>query len=164
MRVATFAGHRQILQSGVKELLNKELDEYLALDSSFIFYTGGYGEFDKMCASAIRNAKKKFSDIDIKLCLVLPYITKSLYSRDSLYNSMFDEIIVPIDPSLIHYKAAINQTNKWMVQKSDTLIAYVYREFGGAYSTLRYAKKLNKNIINLAEKIMSNNGTIPSRK
>lgn len=108
--------------------------------------------------------KKKFSDIDIKLCLVLPYITKSLYSQDSLYNSMFDEIIVPIDPGLIHYKAAINQTNKWMIQKSDTLIAYVYREFGGAYSTLRYAKKLNKNVINLAEKIMSNNSIIPTRK
>ena len=151
MKTATFAGHRQVFQSGIKARLYKELDRYLRLDSSFTFYTGGYGEFDKMCASAIRNAKIKFSDIDIKLCLVLPYITESLYRQDSLYNSMFDEIIIPTDPNSTHYKAAITQTNRWMVQRSDTLIAYVYREYGGAHSTVKYAQKLNKNIINLAE-------------
>ena len=84
LRTATFAGHRQILQSGVKELLYKELDEYLTLDSSFIFYTGGYGEFDKMCASAIRNAKKKFSDIDIKLCLPSLYHQITVQPRQPL--------------------------------------------------------------------------------
>lgn len=37
-----------------------------------------------------------------------------------------------------------------LVDHSDYLIAYVYRDFGGAYTTLNYAARHGKEIINLA--------------
>ena len=39
-----------------------------------------------------------------------------------------------------------------MVKQSDLIIAYVTREWGGAYKTLEKAIKLNKKIINVADK------------
>ena len=41
----------------------------------------------------------------------------------------------------------ILKRNFWMVDKSEYVISYVYREFGGAYKTLKYAQKTGKNII-----------------
>ena len=36
-----------------------------------------------------------------------------------------------------------------MIEKSDLVIVYVERQSGGAYAAMRYAEKLNKQIINL---------------
>lgn len=38
-----------------------------------------------------------------------------------------------------------------MAEKADYVVAYVNRDWGGAYKTFEYAKKLNKKIFNLAE-------------
>ena len=38
-----------------------------------------------------------------------------------------------------------------MVEQADLFICYVEREEGGAYTALKYAKKLEKEVINLAE-------------
>lgn len=41
--------------------------------------------------------------------------------------------------------------NRWMVDRADCLIAYLFRDYGGAYETVKYAKKQGKPVINLAE-------------
>lgn len=52
----------------------------------------------------------------------------------------------------VHPKAAILKRNRVMVDWANVLIAFVYRDFGGAYETLKYAKqKGDIRIINLAE-------------
>lgn len=38
-----------------------------------------------------------------------------------------------------------------MVDRADCLIAYLFRDFGGAYETVKYAAKQGKPITNLAE-------------
>ena len=38
-----------------------------------------------------------------------------------------------------------------MVDRADCLIAYLFRDFGGAYETIKYAKNQGKPVINLAE-------------
>lgn len=43
--------------------------------------------------------------------------------------------------------------NRYMVDKASLLICFVDHESGGAYQTLKYAKKQRKSIINLAEEI-----------
>ena len=47
-------------------------------------------------------------------------------------------------------KYAITYRNKYMIEKSDCVVAYVERSFGGAYSTYKYAKRMGKEIFNLA--------------
>ena len=56
-----------------------------------------------------------------------------------------DEIIIPEELYGVHYKAAIQKRNRWLVD------SYLLRDFGGAYETVKNAKKQGKPVINLAE-------------
>lgn len=67
------------------------------------------------------------------------------------YEQQYDELIIPLELSEAHFKGAITKRNRWMIDRSDCLIAYVYRDFGGAYAMLQYAGKKNKEIFNLAD-------------
>ena len=40
-----------------------------------------------------------------------------------------------------------------MVDRSDLVVFFVERDKGGAYQTMKYAKKQGKEIINIAEKL-----------
>lgn len=103
-----------------------------------------------MCVGS-KKAKRENPYLNIKLILILPYMTKRLNTNKEYYVSHYDEIIIPSELCDIHYKAAIIKRNRLMVDRSDLLIAYVYRSYGGAFETLKYARKCGKKIINLAD-------------
>lgn len=90
--------------------------------------------------------------MNIRLNLVLPYMTNQI-NRDKEYlESRFDDIIIPMDLMGVHYKAAIKKRNRWMVDQADKILAYVYRDFGGAFDTIKYALRTGKPVLNLAER------------
>ena len=149
MTTCTFAGHREVF-ANLDKKLGQAIADILLTDTAFVFYTGGMGEFDARCAAAVRTAKRRNPQLDIQLCLVLPYMMQKLNEDKEYYEKAFDQIIVPFELAEVHYKAAITKRNRWMVDASDYLIAFVYRDFGGAYTTLRYAQRSGKKIIQLA--------------
>ena len=153
MTVCTFAGHREVYQANIPEALDQALAEIIENDNSIRFLVGGMGEFDKMCASAVRRAKRKYPNTEISLELVLPYLTNDINENKSFYEMSYDNIIVPFELAGVHYKSVITKRNRWLVDNSDWLIAFVYRDFGGAYTTLRYAEKKGLQIVNLAKQI-----------
>ena len=53
------------------------------------------------------------------------------------------------NPKIEHVprRFAIAHRNRWMVDASDVVIAYVHHDWGGAYQTLGYAKRRGKMII-----------------
>ena len=150
MTVCTFAGHREVYQAKISDKLDEALAKIIETDDSFIFLVGGMGDFDGMCSSAVRRAKKKYPDKRISLELVLPYLTSELNKSKEYYETYFDDVIVPSELAGVHYKSAITKRNRWMVEQSNWIIAFVYRDFGGAYTTLRYAEKKGLRVINLA--------------
>jgi len=149
--VCTFAGHREVYQANISEMLDKAISKIINTDDSFRFLVGGMGEFDGMCSSAVRRAKRKYPNKEIRLELVLPYLTQELNDNKLYYKTSFDDVVIPIELAGVHYKSAITKRNRWMVEQSDWLIAFVYRDFGGAYTTLHYAEKKGLKIINLAK-------------
>ncbi len=151
MTVCTFAGHREVYQANISDKLDEAISKIVESDDSFRFLAGGMGDFDGMCSSAVRRAKRKYPDKQITLELVLPYLTKELNKNKDYYESSYDDVIVPIELAGTHFKSATTKRNRWMVDKSDWLVAFVYRDFGGAYTTLRYAEKKGLQIINLAK-------------
>ena len=152
MTTCTFAGHREVYQPGIAEKLDAAISKILInSDNDFSFLVGGMGEFDGACPSAVRRAKKQHPEKRITLSLVMPYLTHELNNNKDYYEQSYDEIIVPMELAGIHYKSAIKKRNQWMVDNSDYLIAFVYRNYGGAYTTLNYARKKNLNTINLAD-------------
>lgn len=152
MTICTFAGHREVYQSGIGGRLESEIEKLLQVDHEFLFLTGGMGQFDGMGAGAVRAAKRRHPEKNITLALVQPYLSNRLNADKEYYESRYDQIIIPEELDAAHYKAAIGLRNRWMVDQADTVIAYVYRDFGGARTTVRYAQRQGKTVINLAEK------------
>ena len=150
MLTCTFAGHAE-LYADIREHLYKVIDDCLQNTDEAIFYVGGRGKFDRMAENTVRAAKERYKNKDIRLYLVEPYMSVRL-NRDREYNmQLYDDIIIPTELIGVHPKAAIPKRNRLMVDWSDLVIAYVCRDYGGAFQTLNYARRKNKRIINLAE-------------
>lgn len=151
MRTITFAGHREVYQSDVSARLNAVLDKISETENELIFYVGGMGEFDSLAASAVRRMRKQHPEKSIKLILVEPYMKQSINADREFIHGLYDDIWVPIELAEVHYKKAITERNKLMVRESDVLVCYVHRDFGGAHTMMKYARKLEKEIYNVAD-------------
>ena len=110
------------------------------------FLIGRNGEFDEDAASVIKHAQKELGKENNDITLVLPYAV----ARLAYYEKYYDNIVIPERLYGVHPKSAITLKNRWMVDMSDLVIAYVERTNGGAYEALKYAEKRNKKIINIA--------------
>lgn len=152
LAVCTFAGHREVFLSSVNQDIDNALSELVQSEDDYMFYSGGMGDFDFMCEAAVRRLKKRCPHLNIRLNLVLPYMTNQINRDKDYYESRFDNIIIPMDLMGVHYKAAIKKRNRWMVDQADKILAYVYRDFGGAFDTIKYALRTGKPVLNLAEK------------
>jgi hypothetical protein len=64
---------------------------------------------------------------------------------------VYDDVIIPDVLAGVHPKSAITKRNRWMVENSDFIIAYVLRDHGGAYSAVKYANKIGCPVKNLCE-------------
>ena len=151
MLSCTFAGHRNLFLPNADRKIEMALDGLIARDEPLVFYTGGMGEFDSKCASAVRAAKHRHHGKEIRLILVLPYMSNRLNTDRNYYESSFDDVMIPRELAGIHPKAAIQKRNRWMVDRSDYLIACVHRDFGGAYETAQYAMRKGVPVLNLAQ-------------
>lgn len=140
MIVCTFAGHRQVFAPDVAQKARDALERLVEADRKLTFYTGGMGQFDGLCAEAVRQLRARHPEARIKLYLVLPYLTADVNRSRLYYETAFDDVFVPPELLGLHYKHAIPRRNRWMVDRAQVLLAYVTRDFGGAYATLRYAQ------------------------
>ena len=150
MLCCTFAGHRDLFLPDAERKIITALDSILESDDEFVFYTGGMGEFDSKCASAVRTVRHRFQEKRLRLVLVLPYMTNRVNTDKNYFETEYDDVMIPMDLADLYPKAAIRKRNRWMVDRSDILLACVYRDFGGAYDTMQYALHKGVKVINLS--------------
>ena len=149
--IITFAGHSFISSKNkVKEMVKEQIRNNIIGIKSVTFYLGGYGDFDEICARVCKDLKKEYSGIEV--IYVSPYITlseqakiKEMKNRDLCDASIYP----PIEN--VPPKFAISKRNEWMIIKSDLIIAYVNKSYGGAYQSLQVAKRKKKKIINICD-------------
>jgi len=150
MKIA-FCGHSHM--QNVDDLKRKivSLLRSLNLQEPIVFLLGGYGRFDSISLHACQEFKEKYTPSG-SLCFVSPYNDERYYKSRSTALTAYDEIIYPeIERTPRRY--AILQRNKWMARNCDILICYVKNDWGGAFFTLREAKKRqNCRIFNLADR------------
>lgn len=113
------------------------------------FLVGRNGDFDLMAASVIRKLKKETGNDNAFLTLVLPYETAELRNNTESFESYYDSIEICEASANQNFKYAIVARNRDMIDRSDMVIVYVKNESGGAYQSLKYAEKIQKQIINL---------------
>ena len=146
-------GHRKIEDLRQLETrLSLRIKEILQTKSHVTFLIGRNGEFDIYAASVIKRLQKEMGTVNHMFVCVLPYSDKDM----AYYEAYYDSVILPACIGKPHPKRAITERNRWMTEQSDLFLCYVEHKKGGAYAALKYAKKLNKQIINLAEKDPNN--------
>ena len=139
-------GHREI--DDLRRLENKLtpiIKELIQTKAFVAFLIGRNGEFDEYVASVIKRIQKAVGKENSDITLVLPYKVADL----AYYERYYDSVVIPESVYGAHPKLAITLKNRWMVEQSDLVIVHVEREKGGAYTAMKYAEKLDKEVIDL---------------
>ncbi len=142
----TFIGHREIFRLwDYGDKLHTMLDVLLVEREQIEFFVGREGDFDRAATSVVDKLKKEGRHCLLNLVLAYPH------REGEVYEWAYDKVFCPLGEK-VHFKRAIRERNEWLVDHSDLVIAFVEREKGGAYQTLRYAKKKGVKILYLNEK------------
>lgn len=150
-----FFGHRYIdnplkVEALLEEQIRKLIDEKEYVD----FLVGRNGEFDQCASSTVLRVRKNVRDDNSALVLMLPYPTAEYLNNEEYFHDYYTDVEISYKASKAHPKSAIQIRNREMVDRADLIICYVKENEGGAYSTIKYAKRQGKSIINLAENIV----------
>lgn len=150
-----FAGHSVIPDiNGVKAVVKDIIKEYIVESESITIFIGGYGGFDKACADVCKALKEEYDNIEV--VYVTPYLTISEQEKikQMQYLRLCDSSIYPpIENTPPRF--AISKRNEWMMTNADLVIAYVNHDYGGAYASLKVARRKKKKIINICDIICS---------
>lgn len=147
----SFFGHRQIEDFFNVERRLENLIRDLMLENEYVeFLVGRNGEFDQLVASTVHRLKRIVSDDNSALVLILPYMTAEFANNQASFESYYDEIEISEAAAGTHFKAAIQERNRDMIDRSDMTIYYVTHKSGGAYRSMQYAERQGKKIINIA--------------
>lgn len=144
-KICTFFGHRDV-DSSIEPSLERAIRKLIKINNVRIFWIGGYGCFDKCAARILRRLKGEYPHICTILIIAYP---QQLHKYESILP--FDGFDYPPEAQLAPYRFAISGRNRYMAKNADFIIAYVNREYGGAYTALKIAQNNNKTIINLAK-------------
>ena len=142
-----FIGHKEVEnffnveQQQIHDNVIKLLDEKEFVE----FYIGRNGEFDIMVASVIKGIQRDRGTYNNCLILVLPYDVADMDSYEEYYN----EVMIPRELYKVHYKAAIEKRNEWIIDNTDLMIMHVIREEGNSAKCLKKAQGIGREIINI---------------
>jgi len=136
--IITFCGHNDVPDNNkVREWLCHVLDQFVH-EENVICYLGGYGEFDRLAASVVRQKQK--GNPALQAVLVIPYLNRKY--DDSGYDYTLFPPLEAVSP-----RYAISKRNEWMAAQADVVIAYVTHDWGGAAKMLEYARRKGKKVV-----------------
>ena len=148
-----FFGHREIEYFQETEQALEKLIESLMREHEYVeFLIGRNGEFDQLTTSTVRSVRNQLGFRNSSLTLVLPYMTAEFRDNEESFLAYYDEVEVSAAAGGVHFKSAMQTRNREMVDRADLVIFCVDYPSGGAYQTLKYAKKNQKPYINISEK------------
>ena len=135
MKTCFFIGHRDAPESIYERLLSsveRHISEYGVTD----FVVGRYGNFDRLAARAVIEAKQHHSDVS--LTLLMPY-----YHADAEpLPDGFDGSLFPDGLETVPKRAAILCANQYMIHHCDYLIAYDAGLIGNTRKLVAEAEKI----------------------
>jgi len=146
-KIVALTGHR---------VLKKDFDLYHfnrvlvnIIESGYnIFYIGMAIGFDITGCKLLNELKETYKDIKIIACIPCKEQDKFFNKKEKndYENCLkFCEEIIYITDTYI--TGCMQMRNRYMVDNCDLLLAYLYKNLGGTYYTVNYAKRKNKEII-----------------
>jgi len=146
----SFFGHRIIedpllIEQRLERLIRKLLKEKEYVE----FLVGRDGEFDQTVSSVIRRCKRTVRDDNSAHVWVLPYPTAEYRDNEESFREYYDEIEICGASADGHFKGAHQARNRAMVDRSHLVVFCIQQDSGGAWQTMRYARKQGKPYINI---------------
>ena len=140
-----FFGHKDTPLS-VYDKLKEVVEKLIVEDGVASFLVGNQGHFDSLVLNALRHLKEKYPHINYNVVLAYMPAEKEAWNPYE-----FGETMLPEGIESVHPRYAISWRNKWMVNESDVVVAYITHSWGGAAKYVETASKRNKEIINIAK-------------
>ncbi len=142
MKACTFFGHKTVTQD-ISKKLKKVICYLIEACSVDTFYVGCQGGFDRMVISALKSAEKEYPHISF--FVVLAYYREASEISVASCNTVF-----PHSAAISPPRFAIDKRNRWMIERSDYAITYVYKN-GGAKKYKDICIKKKKRILELSD-------------
>ena len=136
MSACTFFGHGDCPEMNYSNIL-QTIQNLITEKNIITFYVGTQGNFDSLVYRALCNLRADFPQI--RIYRVLAYLPKD--------NSLISDSILLEGIELIHPRYAISWRNRWMIEHSDYVIAYITHNYGGAARFVNEAERRGKTII-----------------
>lgn len=146
----SFFGHRIIKDPLLMEQRLESLICKLLKEKEYVeFLVGRDGEFDQTVSSVIRRCKRTVRDDNSAHVWVLPYPTAEYRDNEESFREYYDEIEICGASADGHFKGAHQARNRAMVDRSHLVVFCIQHDSGGAWQTMRYARKQGKPYINI---------------
>ena len=139
MLACTFFGHKDCPEKKYSNIL-QAIQNLITKKNITTFYVGTQGNFDSLVYRALCCLRADYPQI--RIYRVLAYLPKD--------DSLISDSILPEGIELIHPRYAISWRNRWMIKRSDYVIAYITYNYGGAAKFVNEAKKKDKTIIKIS--------------
>ena len=133
-----FIGHREMGEE-IMEQLVAEVERHITDYGVQNFIVGGYGGFDRLAARVVKEAKDRHPGVT--LTLLLPYHPAERPVKTPPY---FDGTFYPPGMEAVPRRLAIVRANRYMVDNSNFLIAYVWHPASNAKELVEYAQRREK--------------------
>nr|WP_325256257.1 hypothetical protein [uncultured Oscillibacter sp.] len=148
-----FIGHRETSEA-IYPALYAVVEQHILEYGVTEFIVGHYGGFDRLAASAVKEAKRFYPEV--KLILLLPYhpAERPISTPDG-----FDDTFYPSGMESVPRKIAIVRANRYVVDHVDYLIAFVWHPASSAKDLVEYAerhKRIEKVVITKIDRFRLN--------
>lgn len=147
-RCCSVSGHRVIDKlfdkDNLKEIFLKIID-----NGYNTFLIGMALGFDTLCFNILSEIRKKK---DIKIIACIPCINQDLHfnlKQKKEYDNMLVSADEKVYVSQEYNDRCMQKRNEYLVDNSSLLVAYIRRNYGGTYNTIKYAQQKNIMIINV---------------
>lgn len=147
MKSCFFIGHREA-DERLLPCLIRTIERLIALEEVTCYYIGGYGGFDRVAASAVKQVKQQHPEVI--LMKVLPYHPAER-PVETPYG--FDGTYYPEGLENVPRRFAIVKANKIMVDRVDWLVAYVRHGASNSRKILEYAQRQGLPCININDSV-----------
>ena len=138
-----FVGHGDT-PNNIEEKLEQVLEDLINNYREVLFYVGDHGQFDALTRTVLRRLQQKYNSI--QTILVLSYMPTS---PSLVFEAA--QTLLPEEVARAHPRYAIDRRNRWVIDKSDIVVTYVTRSYGGAAKFKKLAIARGKKIIEIAK-------------
>lgn len=135
MKSCFFIGHREA-SGDIFPVLLEAVEKHIVEYGVSEFLVGRYGNFDRLAARAVVEAKTRHPEIT--LTMLIPYHPAE---RPAALPEGFDGSFYPPGMENVPRKLAILRANRYMAEHTDYLIAYVWHPASNARDLMEYARK-----------------------